>query len=57
MIQASVMLLAMGVAVAKVTTRVPLRRRRWLIFMSRSAARMEPSIAASGMLDGVRRFL
>ena len=44
-------------AVAKETTRVPLRRRRYPIFMSRSEARMDPSIAASLMLEGVRRFL
>ena len=49
--------LATGVAVAKVTTRSPFLVRSQSIFMSRSLARCDPSIAAPWIADAVRRFL
>ena len=53
----SVTLLAIGVAVAKVTTRRPFRSRSQPIFMSRSLARIDPSMPAPWMFEIVRRFL
>ena len=57
MTYASVTLLAIGVAVAPVTTRSRPWERRYSNFMCRSLARSDPSIAASAMLLSVARFL
>ncbi|MFC5123132.1 hypothetical protein ACFPRL_06715 [Pseudoclavibacter helvolus] len=54
---ASVTEFEIGVAVAPVTTRSLPWERRYSSFMCRSLARLEPSIAASAMLESVARFL